>query len=202
MLKTSIRSKEQLDVRRKNFLDIVELLNKLEVDFFLTGGVVLGAIREKDLLKWDWDVDIGIVSDEFQSKFQLILDELSKEKFNIISHNKTFHHQKITFFRHDAAEITSFTLFGWSYNRFLNSYIRNNLRIPAKYIRDKKKIAFLGKEMFAPYPPEDYLAHTYGDWKTPINSSNKQLYLSKSTYKKNSFNIALNLDKIFRKLFK
>ena len=134
MSKLSIRSEEQLNNRRKNFREIVDILNSLEVNFFLEGGVMLGAIREKDFIKWDWDVEIAILSDEFESKFKLILDKLVEEKFNIINFNDNFYHQKINFYKIDNPDISSFSLFGWSFSKISKAYIRKDIKIPVKYI--------------------------------------------------------------------
>ena len=59
MQKLATRSENQLETRRKNFREIVDILNNLKLNFFLEGGVFLGAIREKDFIKWDWDVEIA-----------------------------------------------------------------------------------------------------------------------------------------------
>ena len=76
MQKLATRSESQLQTRRKNFREIVDILNNLKINFFLEGGVLLGAIREKDFIKWDWDVEIAILSDEFFKKFDVILENL------------------------------------------------------------------------------------------------------------------------------
>ena len=42
------------------------------------------------------------------------------------------------------------------------------------------KIEFFGKYHLAPYPPEKYLEYQYGNWKKPIISSDKSVYLTKN----------------------
>ena len=98
MQKLTTRSESQLHTRRKNFREIVDILNDLKINFFLEGGVLLGAIREKDFIKWDWDVEIAILSDEFFKKFDVILENLKQSEFTIINYNKNFHHLKINFY--------------------------------------------------------------------------------------------------------
>ena len=41
------------------------------------------------------------------------------------------------------------------------------------------KIRLFEKDHFAPDPPEDYLTHQYGDWKKPLRTSDKSIYLTK-----------------------
>ncbi len=202
MQKLATRSESQLQTRRKNFREIVDILNDLKINFFLEGGVLLGAIREKDFIKWDWDVEIAILSDEFFKKFDVILENLKQSEFTIINYNKNFHHLKINFYKDDTPDISSFSLFGWSYNRYIKSFVRKDIKIPEKYITNMEKINFLDRSVYAPTPVREYLEYKYGDWMTPLKSSEKTVYLTKGHYKKNSLNLALNIDKLIKKFFK
>ena len=56
------------------------------------------------------------------------------------------------------------------------------MKIPDHFIINMKKIELFDKSHFAPYPPKDYLTHQYGDWKEPIQTSNKYQYLTKKYY--------------------
>ena len=202
MQKLATRSESQLHTRRKNFREIVDILNNLKINFFLEGGVLLGAIREKDFIKWDWDVEIAILSDEFFKKFDVILENLKQSEFTIINYNKNFHHLKINFFKNDTPDISSFSLFGWSYNRYIKSFVRKDIKIPEKYLTNMEKINFLDRSVYTPTPVKEYLEYKYGDWMTPLKSSEKTVYLTKRHYKKNSLNLALNIDKLIKKFFK
>ena len=53
--KIRIRSAEELEDRRKCFLEICEALDELEMSYFLIGGVLLGAKRDKAFIEWDWE---------------------------------------------------------------------------------------------------------------------------------------------------
>ena len=66
MDKLAIRTEKQLINRKKNFQNIVDILDdNLKINFFLEGGVLLGAIRDNNFIKWDWDVEIALLSEEF-----------------------------------------------------------------------------------------------------------------------------------------
>ena len=88
MEKLAIRTKDQLEIRRKNFKEIIDILDNLEINFFLEGGVLLGAIRENDFIKWDWDVEIAFFSNEFEKKFDYIIINLKKAGFTILNTTK------------------------------------------------------------------------------------------------------------------
>ncbi len=42
-----------------NFKDCIEVLNKLKINYWLCHGTLLGVIRDKSLIPWDNDIDIG-----------------------------------------------------------------------------------------------------------------------------------------------
>ena len=84
-------------------------MDNLKINFFLREGTV-GNNKENDFIKWDWDV--GAFSNEFEKKFDDILINLKKAGFTILNYNKSYHHQKINFYKQDPPEITCFSLFG------------------------------------------------------------------------------------------
>ena len=47
-------------------------------------------------------------------------------------------------------------------------------------MKNMKKIKFFNKYHYAPNPPENYLKHQYGDWKKPIRTSDKSVYLNRN----------------------
>ena len=42
-----------------------------------------------------------------------------------------------------------------------------------------KKIKFFDKHHFAPFPPEKYLEYHYGNWRKPLQTSDKNVYMRK-----------------------
>ena len=201
MEKLATRSEKQLETRKRNFQHIVDILNQFKISFFLEGGVLLGAIRDKNFIKWDWDVEIALFSEDFDKKFDEILAELKNEGFEILNYNNSFHHLKINIFKEDNPKISTFSLFGWSYNNFNKCYIRKDIKIPKNFLTNMKKINFLDREVLVPTPPEDYLEYKYGNWRKPLRSSDKSEYLTNKHYKRNSLNLALNFDKLIKKFF-
>ncbi len=86
--KVRIRTKQELDVRKKEFLLICDVLDKLKINYFLQTGILLGAIRDNSLIKWDWDIEISVFGEEFTTRIDLVADELKKNNFTIKNINK------------------------------------------------------------------------------------------------------------------
>ena len=42
-----------------------------------------------------------------------------------------------------------------------------------------REIELFGKYHLAPFPPEKYLEHQYGNWRKPLQTSDKSKYLTK-----------------------
>ena len=74
--KVRIRTKEELEVRKIEFLKICNLLDKLEIRYFLQTGILLGAIRHKGFIPWDWDVELSVFAVEVEPKMDQLLSEI------------------------------------------------------------------------------------------------------------------------------
>jgi len=84
--KVRIRTERELKIRKKEFLLICGILDQLEINYFLQAGILLGAIRDNDLIKWDWDIEISVFGEEFNKKLDKVAEELKKNtlKYRIL----------------------------------------------------------------------------------------------------------------------
>ena len=64
-----------------------------------------------------------------------------------------------------------------------------------------KKIKFFDRYHYAPFPPEKYLEYQYGDWKKPLQTSNKNIYMRKEFSGKNMINDIFEKIEIITKRF-
>ena len=82
------RTSDELLVRKKEFLKICDILDELKINYFLQTGILLGAIRDNDFIKWDWDIEISVFSDELLLNIDLIVNKLKNDGFKIKQINK------------------------------------------------------------------------------------------------------------------
>ena len=75
------------------------------------------------------------------------------------------------------------------------------MSIPSRFLLKLSKFKFLGRELNCPNNVEEFLTFIYGDWKIPLRTSNKKVYLTKNFKKQPLFYITI-IDKIFRKIVK
>ena len=50
---------------RKYFPEVINVFDNLGIDYFICFGTLLGAIREKDFIKHDDDLEMGVFSDQY-----------------------------------------------------------------------------------------------------------------------------------------
>ena len=193
------RTYDELLVRKKEFLKICNILDQLKIIFFLNSGILLGAIRDNDLIKWDWDIEISVFSDELLPNIDLITNKLKENGFEINKINKKEDDSKIDFVGEYPGDVTGYTIWSWNYSKVRDVYWRRELSIPSKFLNKFSKIDFLGRQFNCPQNPEEYLEFAYGNWKVPLRSTDKDLYNTKR-YKNKKKSIITNLLHTFKKI--
>jgi phosphorylcholine metabolism protein LicD len=67
-----------------NLKNIFDIATKHEINCFLDCGTLLGAIREKDFIKWDNDIDLGIIKKNYTHEQLLrFVKEIYKSGYNV-----------------------------------------------------------------------------------------------------------------------
>jgi len=187
-LKVRVRTEEELNIRKYEFLKICKILDRLNIKYYIQDGTLLGAIRHNHFIPWDWDVEISVFSEEVIDKLDLLISEIKLSGFMIEKYYKDFSKLKIDFVGKLAQDITGYTIKGWNHDKQKKIFWRRTYKIPDHFILNMKKIYFFDRHHFAPFPPEKYLEYQYGDWKTPLQSSNKLVYMRKEYSGKSALN--------------
>ena len=138
-----------LNVCKKNLLDVKEVLDEENIVFWLFYGTLLGAVRDGDFIKHDTDTDLGFY---FESKegFHLIVEKLIRKGFKLI--RTTCYDNLISVIRDDEYIDCAF-------------FRRENLPFSGL-----KTIEFLGTEFMIPENPEELFTAWYGDWEEPVEN--------------------------------
>ena len=203
------RTLDELSVRKKEFLKICDILDGIGINFFLQTGVLLGAIRERNFVKWDWGVDISVFSDDLIGKIEILKKILKNNGFEILNTEKKKNDIKIFFKGIKPLEATGYTIFGWNYSKTKNIYWRGNYSVPSKFLNHFSKVELFGRKFNCPSPPKEYLTYAYGDWKKPLRTADKNLYNASGYFNKRKYfikNLKINIKRkiyfIFNKLIK
>jgi lipopolysaccharide cholinephosphotransferase len=146
-----------------------EYLEKNDKEYCVLLGTLLGLVRDGDLIPWDDDIDIGIKRffneknfiDDFKKYFDGKIPNCSflvkeSEEYGIVGLDIKIHNPEIYPFTLSI----DFMVEGDEYFYLpLDTF-------PKEYFRKYEQIEFEGRLYRAPYPKEEFLTYTYGDWKT------------------------------------
>ena len=198
--KIRIRSDEELKIQNIGLEELHKILNDKKINHFLTGGTLLGAIREKNFIKWDWDVEFTILTDEIFSKKEELNDLFLKSGFQIVEYSFKHNNFKWELKKYNFIyELIGLYREGnWLYRK------GKGTKVPAFFFDKPTDLFFLGNIYQTVSDPEKYLEFCYGDWKTPIRTVNKIEYLTteyQPRFKKHNIFIQ-KLKNIFIKLKK
>lgn len=158
---------------QNQLLDIKRVLDNQNVPFWLNGGTLLGAIRDKALFNWDHDLDILIRSTDYSEE----LLEHFKPHFPTVFPIKHMLNRVTCFDLRRTPSVRTNVILMYK-NEDKGVYIKfnpplvNNCKtlIPIEMIDAENYIEFLGEQFRIPHKAELLLESHYGDWRTPIKS--------------------------------
>lgn len=191
------KAKKYIQRRNKDFkmyaeetLNLVKVsLEKEKILFWLDFGTLLGAIREKNFIAHDFDIDLGIRWNP--SEIERIEEIFKKE--NIVKCKEFLLGEKVVeqtykykgvyfdifYYFEDEENMWCYTFFSKDYNEEIfenNKVITVNGMEGFKCISPKRgleTIKFKGKNYWAPENPHEYLKINYGEnYMTPIQEWN------------------------------
>ena len=199
--KVRLRTYNELRTREIEFLKICEILDKIKIKHFLKNGTLLGAVREKNFIKWDWDVEISVFTKDVLPKIDLVVSSLKKNNFKILNVVNSKNDAKISFYGAYPKNVTGYCIWSWNYSKHRDVYWRRELSVPSKFLKKFSKIKFLGRYFNCPNNPKEYLSWVYCNWQIPLKSSNKDLYLTNNFRNKKKVKVNEFKNKFYKLIF-
>jgi len=146
--------------REKALREAYAILSSMNIKFWLSGGCLLGAVRDNDFIPWDDDVDMVMFEEEFIPIKHQLKEKLLNSGFIVRMIDSAFF-PKITYFKYgQKLALSPLYLDGHLRRRPYKKYL-------AKYFNGQETTVFKGMKFLKPSPVEEFLTHVYGDWKTP-----------------------------------
>lgn len=143
---------------------ITDLLDKEGIIYWIDGGTILGSVRHGKLVPWDDDIDICILSDDFD-KLEIIKEYIKPMGFEIIKHWELYK------FRYIGQEYPFIDIFlnTKKANKYTLDHPILNFTWPNEYFFEEelfplKKYKFGDNYYSGPNYPLEYLSRMYPLW--------------------------------------
>jgi len=160
---------------KKMIFDVIDILEKNNIPYWLDEGTLLGIIRDGDLLPWDHDADFRVPGDYAQkilslkSKFfQKFFVKKNKTKNIWLPGNTRSIKIKTHFERLVRINFHIDIFFKYKIDNSYHWIIMRALKhADSKFFDKLDTITWEGREVKIPSHVEEYLELNYGDWRTP-----------------------------------
>ena len=163
------------DARAENLLSVVNVLNNVGLDYWLTNGTALGMYRDGRFIPWDDDTDLDVMEEKFIPVFDMLKEKFMKAGF-IVRAKTGLHKTKMSIFRFQEKLSLRGLYLDKTYRN--NRYrLRQNYKYNRAFYEEADYINYRGIKYRVPHPIEKFLIYCYGrKWRTPMRSDNEREY--------------------------
>ena len=179
--------KERMRVLTELYTMVADIAAENDVKPFLLYGSLLGQQRNNQLICYDYDFDMGIVSTDFNKLYSALQNKIDTNKYKIkhydnyfigksiqIVDKKTALNLDIDFYikQSNGSFKRDLTYFWFIVRKYLSNEC-NKRDIPADWLLPLQPVSFLGKNTYIPNNPKAFLECDYGkDYLTPNHRCN------------------------------
>ncbi|MDL2229550.1 LicD family protein [Treponema sp. OttesenSCG-928-L16] len=158
----------------ENMVLIRDLLEKNGITCFIMYGTLLGAIREKNFIAHDDDVDFGIFGKDYD-KLIIMLPEILAHGFTLFSERNG----RLLQFNRKGEQVDIFAAYPIMTLRGRRWDLDAQETVAWSYFKELDTIEFLGHTFNMPRNPEKILRNLYGStWRIPIKDVRNRKDLS------------------------
>lgn len=144
--------------------ELAPLLDKMDITWWCEAGTCLGAVRDKDFIPHDSDIDIGIVE---HSKSEYIKKFLYDKGWAFLREFGTPDNGYEMALSKHGVKVDLFFFYEEGSKLWHSAWVGKKqlfLDFPKDLILPVRREKFLDMEVNLPYNPEEYLTCRYGDW--------------------------------------
>lgn len=184
-----IRLRSALELRQhvEGLVEIRDYLRDAGIPYFVGGGTLLGIVRDGSLIPWDWDLEVDFRAENLYPLAGRVLADLRRAGFSVLRYDSSMLNLKLKLEKSGAI----YELLGWQ--RLGSFRYRRSYRLPARVFERASSVRIDGNDFSTFGDPETYLRYQYGDWTTPIRTSDKSVYLTRECSTPPSISVATAL---------
>lgn len=176
--KVRLRSEEELAAQARGLADLCDLLEEAGVPHLISGGTLLGAARDGDFIRWDWDVEVSVRSEDVAARMDELVERAARRGFSLSKRDDDPDNRKLVLERDGAVfELQAYRLEG----RYRT---RREYRTEQRFFDGAGVIELRGRTYPCMGPLDEYLTDRYGDWRVPMRTADKSSYLSPSYFRR------------------
>ena len=183
-----VNVKERMKVLTELYKLVVDIAKGNNIKPFLLYGSLLGQQRNNKIICYDFDMDMGILSTDFDKLCAALNEKINPDKYTIVVNDNFLYGTKLNINDNKTSLNLDIDVYeeqpNGSFKRKLNNvcflylkYILNQCMkriIPRNWLLPLKPVSFLGKNVYIPNKPGAFLECEYGkNYLTPDHMCNK-----------------------------
>ena len=183
-----INVKDRMRILTELYTLVVDIAKQNNIKTFLLFGSLLGQQRNNKLICYDFDVDMGIISTDFDKLYVALKEKVNTDKYTITINDNFLFGTQLHVIDNKTALNLDIDLYkkqsNGSFKRklnyfwfFVNKYLFNQCDkhdIPHDWLLPLRPVTFLGKKVYIPNNPSALLECEYGkNYLTPDHTCNK-----------------------------